>query len=535
MTKSEEGFMSAQLTLEQAKGCGMNIAYHAAQRPAQMAVSSRYGDRTFAELNNRINQLVRVLRGAGLKPDDGVAMLLRNRPEFVEVYFACQRAGLRVTPINWHLTGDNAAYVVGNCEACVFIADSHCAVPALEALRSNCKQLVLALAVGGAIEGFEDYEQLLLGQPTADIDDPVVGSQMLYTSGTTGRPKGVYRPRVSAEVASNIPASQFELDAAMNPESDCSLCAGPAYHAAPLAFNVVLALNNGVGVVFMDQWDAREALVLIDRHRVSHTHMVATMFHRLLALDETIRSQYDLSSLRYLLHGAAPCPVHVKQRMIEWLGPVVYEYYAATEGGGGFNINSQQWLAHPGSVGKAPATADNKVCDDDGREVAVGVVGTLYFKAPPLRFEYFKDSDKTAGSYLGDYFTLGDMGYVDAEGYLFLTGRSAETIISGGVNIYPQETDDALLKHPAVADVCSIGVPNDEWGEEIKSLVQLHEGHVADEHLAVELIGFVRSQLASFKSPKTIDFVELLPRLPSGKIQRKLLREPFWAGRDRQI
>ena len=527
--------MSVQLTLQQANGCGMSVAHHAALRPTKMAVSSVYGDRTFAELNSRINQLVRVLRGAGLKPDDGVAMLLRNRPEFVEVYFACLRAGLRVTPINWHLTGDNTSYVVGNSEARAFIADSLCELPALEALRCNSDRLLLALAVGGSIEGFDDYDRCLQGQLTEDIDDPLVGSQMLYTSGTTGRPKGVYRPRVSAEVASQVPASQFEIDAAMDPTSDCSLCAGPAYHAAPLTFNVVLALNNGVGVVFMDQWDAIETLALIDRHRISHTHMVATMFHRLLALEETVKARYDLSSMRYLLHGAAPCPVHVKQRMIDWVGPVVYEYYAATEGGGGYNINAQQWLDHPGSVGKAPATADNKVCDDDGLEVASGTVGTLYFKAPPLRFEYFKDTEKTAGSYLGDYFTLGDMGYIDAEGYLFLTGRSAETIISGGVNIYPQETDDVLLKHSAVADVCSIGVPNDEWGEEVKSLVQLREGHVASDDLARELIDFVRSELAAFKSPKTIDFVELLPRLPSGKIQRKLLRQPFWAGLGRQM
>jgi len=259
------------------------------------------------------------------------------------------------------------------------------------------------------------------------------------------------------------------------------------------------------------------------------------MFHRLLALPRDVRAKYDLSTLRFVLHGAAPCPVHVKQAIMDWLGPVIYEYYAATEGGGGFFIGPEEWLKKPGSVGKSPEGTDNRILDDEGNEVPQGEIGTIYFKAPDVRFEYYKDEEKTSKSYRGDYFTLGDMGYFDEEGYLFLTGRSAETIISGGVNIYPQETDDILLKHPAIADVCTVGVPNEEWGEEVKSVVMLKEGVAAGEELADELIAFARDHLPAFKSPRSVDFVDDLPRLPSGKIQRRLVREPYWAGRDRQI
>lgn len=527
--------MPAKLTLEETKSCGMTLAFHAQERPDKLAIRSKYGDRTFAQLNARANQLVRVLRNSGLQPDDGVAILLVNRPEFIEAYYACLRAGFRVTPINWHLSGDNASYVVENSQAKAFIGDVKCDQSALEAQGYNRDQLKISLAVGGYIEGFESYDDMLDRESQENIDNPEIGAQMLYTSGTTGRPKGVYRNRLTIDEVINTPITQFEIDAAYNPETDCCLCAGPAYHAAPLAFNVVLPIGQGVGVVLMDKWDAEEALQLIEKYKITHTHMVATMFHRLLALPEKIRSSYDVSSLRYVLHGAAPCPVHVKHQMMDWLGLVIFEYYAATEGGGGYIIGPEEWLANPGSVGKAPAGAENKICNDDGEEVAAGEIGTIFFKAPALRFEYYKDSEKTAGSYNGDFFTLGDMGYIDDTGYLYLTGRSAETIISGGVNIYPQETDDVLLKHPAVADVCTVGVPSEEWGEEVKSIVQLKEGVAKNDEMAEELIAFVRDNLAVFKSPRSIDFVENLPRLPSGKIQRRLVREPYWAGRDKQI
>jgi long-chain acyl-CoA synthetase len=533
------------LTLADAAITGMTLAYHAQTRPDNMAVVSSYGDRTFAQLNARVNQLARVLRNAGLQPDDGVAMLLVNRPEFVEVYYACMRAGLRVTPINWHLTGDNASYIVGNCEAKAFIADVSCAQPALDALADNKDQLCVALAVGGNLEGFGSYTEALAVERESNIDNPLVGGQMLYTSGTTGRPKGVYRQRVAEVITSPQTghASQAAAQttamvmsaAAFNADTDRALCTGPAYHAAPLAFNIVAPLAAGVGTVLMDKWDPEETLRLIETHHITHTHMVATMFHRLLALPESTRQRYDTRQLRFTLHGAAPCPVHVKQSMIDWLGPVIYEYYAATEGGGGFFIGPEEWLSKPGSVGKAPIDADNRILDDNGHLVAANTVGTIYFRAPEIRFEYYKDEAKTAGSYLGDYFTLGDMGYLDTHGYLFLTGRSAETIISGGVNIYPQETDDVLLKHPAVADVCTVGIPSDEWGEEVRSVVMLKPGYEGNSMMAGELIKFVRNFLPAFKAPRAIDFSDDLPRLPSGKIQRRLVRNPYWAGRDKQI
>lgn len=534
--------------LSEATVSGMVLAYHAQQAPERAAVITEFGDRTFAVLNARANQLARVFRKAGLKPNDGVAMLLVNRPEFLEVYYACMRAGLRITPINWHLTGDNASYIVGNCEAKAFVADIHCAQPAIDALKDNISQLKICLSVGGDLQGFENYEEVVLAEDEADIDNPELGSQMLYTSGTTGRPKGVFRQpsaAIAAAAVVSLPKERAQtqdtitrtsLAATWNADTDRALCTGPAYHAAPLAFNIVAPIANGVGTVLMGKWDAEETLRLIDEYDITHTHMVATMFHRLLALPEDVCGSYSMEKLRFVLHGAAPCPVHVKQAMMDWLGPIIHEYYAATEGGGGFFVSPEEWLSKPGTVGKAPPSADNIIVDDDGERSPQGEVGTIYFKAPESgRFVYFKDEEKTSKSYMGEYFTLGDMGYFDEDGYLFLTGRSAETIISGGVNIYPQETDDILLKHAAVADVCTVGVPSDEWGEEVKSVVLLKDGLEGADDLKEELIRFAREGLPAFKSPRSIDFVDELPRLPSGKIQRRLVRAPYWEGRDRQI
>ncbi len=516
-------------SLEQAVLKGMVVAHVAARSPDKLAVASPFGDRTFAQLNARVNQLARLLREHGVKAGASIAVVSKNRPAFVETYLAALRTGLRFTPVNFHLTAEEIGYVIDDCEADVVVFDG--SLPNAADAVTRAPRARLRLIVDGAADGFVDYDDAIARFAGHDIDDPVRGTQMLYTSGTTGRPKGVYRRQQPP-----VQRTASQVAASWNLETDVCLCTGPAYHAAPLAFNVAAPLSAGVGVVLMDKWDAEETLRLIERHRITHTHMVATMFHRLLSLPDAVRARHDLSSLRYVIHGAAPTPVHEKAAMIEWLGPIVFEYYAATEGGGNYFVTAQEWLRKPGTVGRSSTPESTRILDDDGNEVAQGQSGTIYFKAPEVgRFEYFKAPEKTSQSYRGDWFTLGDMGYLDEDGYLFLNGRNAETIISGGVNIYPQEIDSELLKHPSVVDVCTVGVPNDEWGEEVKSVVQLAPGQVGNDAMAQALIAFARSRLPGFKTPRSIDFVSDLPRLPSGKIQRRLVRAPYWAGRDRQI
>jgi long-chain acyl-CoA synthetase len=309
--------------------------------------------------------------------------------------------------------------------------------------------------------------------------------------------------------------------------SDLHLCTGPLYHAAPLAFSLAAPLAFGVGVVLMEKWDAEEALRLIAEHKITHTHMVPTMFHRLISLPEDVRAKYDTSSLRHVLHGAAPCPVPVKQALIEWLGPVVVEYYAATEGVGSF-VDSATWLSKPGTVGKPFGEGQVIIGDEEGKELPRDTVGLVYIKAPEAtRFQYYKDEEKTKGTFRGEYFTLGDMGYMDADGFLFLTDRTANLIISGGVNIYPAEVDAVLLEHPAVGDAATIGVPNPEWGEEVKAVIELQPGLEPSDELRAELLEFCRGKLSSFKCPRSIDFVDALPRQDNGKIYKRLLRDRY--------
>ena len=512
----------AELDLVGATKTGMLVAYHAQNQSDQPAVITEYGDRTFGELNANANRLVRLLASRGIGSGDSVAVVSKNRPEFVEALVGTSRCGIRFTPINYHLKGEEIGYIVDNCEAKAFIADASLGDPVIEA-PTHAPDATVKLAIGGTIDGFEDYNALIADLDPSDIDNPELGARMLYTSGTTGRPKGVHRKERTAE-----PPVPPESPSFYSP-GDMDLCTGPGYHAAPLLIDIIQPLWSGAGIVMMDKWDAQETLRLIQEYRITHSHMVATMFHRLLNLPEDVRAQYDVSSMKFLVHGAAPCPVHVKQAMIEWFGPVIWEYYAATEGGGGFLVGSEEWLTKPGTVGKPGPEFDNKILDDDGNEVGPGEVGTIYMRAPDTgRFEYYKDDAKTASSYRGDYFTLGDMGYFDDDGYLFLTGRTAELIISGGVNIYPQEVDSEILKHPSVLDVCTIGVPNDEWGEEVKSVVQLQPDVAASEALTNELITWARERLANFKCPRTIDYVDELPRSAAGKIQRRVVRAPYW-------
>jgi long-chain acyl-CoA synthetase len=508
-----------QQMLGAAMARGMAVSFWARLMPQAAALVTDGASLSFAQLNARCNQLVRALRERGLVAGDGVALMCSNRPEFAEVFWATRRAGLRVTPINWHLTAEEAAYIVNDSDAKALLLDARFAgvAPDLTA-QTDC----VRISVGGAVPGFEDYEALLHAQAGDDIADPTLGTSMLYTSGTTGRPKGVARPAVAASPTGEAAAYQ--------PGRSVHLCTGPLYHAAPLAFSLTVPNLYGAAVVLMDGWDAERALQLIARHRVTHSHMVPTMFHRLLSLPEPVRSAHDTGSLQYILHGAAPCPVPVKRALIGWLGPIVHEYYAATEGMGSM-VDSHTWLRKPGTVG-LPEAGHIRILGEGGAELPPGEVGTVYLRAPDQgRFTYYKDDTKTQGAYVGAHYTLGDMGYLDEDGFLFLTDRSANLIISGGVNIYPAEVEAALLGHPAVADVGVIGVPNEEWGEEVKAVVTLHNGHVPSDELAHSLIEHCRAHLAHFKCPRSVDFVAELPRHDNGKLYKQQLRESYRARR----
>ncbi len=529
MTSTSAG-APTQEERQQAAASGMTVALQARSAPDRPAIISPHGERTFAELNANANRLVRALRARGLQAGDAMSLVCANRPQFAEVLLAATRMGVRLTPVNWHLTGDEIAYILRDSSSRAIVGDARFA-DAIAAAVGDVPEVEGRLAVAGDIGGFEDYDGAVGEQPGDDIDDPVLGRTMLYTSGTTGRPKGVDRQAPSAAGSGRAGAAASPLLAAMyaagpyDAASDAHLCTGPLYHAAPLAFSLAVPLSAGVTVVMMDAWDAEETLRLIERHRITHTHMVPTMFHRMLALPAEVRERYDVSSLTFVLHGAAPCPVDVKRDLIGWLGPVVCEYYAATEGTATF-VTSQEWLDKPGSVGK-PADEDQVVVlDEEGQRLPAGEVGTVYLRAPEgAKFRYHGDEEKTASTYRGDHFTLGDLGYLDEDGYLFLTGRSSELIISGGVNIYPAEVDDVLLTHPAVGDVGTIGVPDEEWGEQVVSVVELRDGHQPSDDLAEELREHCRQRLARYKCPRRVVFAPELPRSYTGKLYRRRLRD----------
>jgi long-chain acyl-CoA synthetase len=498
----------------------MLAAYWAAQRPDALALVSERGTRTFAEVNAHANALVRALRARGLRAGDGVALLCANRLEFGDVAAAAQRGGFRLTTINWHLTGDEAGYIVDDSDAAAFVADARFAERAAQA-AAVAPRVRAHIAIDGEISNFERWGDVLASERTEDIDDPVLGGTMLYTSGTTGRPKGVYR---AADSRASLDVARLT---AYDSERHVHLCTGPLYHAAPLAFSLNVPAALGAPIVLMDGWSPEATLRLIEHHRVTHTHMVPTMFHRLLSLPDDVRARYDISSLMFVLHGAAPCPVEVKQRLIEWLGPIVWEYYAATEGAGTV-VGSREWLDKPGTVGRVAPADHICILDDRGLEVERGTAGTVYLKAPATngsRFEYYKAPEKTAGAYHGDYFTLGDLGYVDDDGFLFLTDRSAHLIITGGVNVYPAETESVLITHPAVGDVGIVGVPDDEWGEVVVAAVEPQPGVAPSAELAAELIEWCRTRIAHYKCPRRIEFVEALPRHDNGKLYKHQLRE----------
>jgi long-chain acyl-CoA synthetase len=511
--------------LDAAIAVGMAPSVWAELQPDKVAVFEAGGrTHSFAALNANANRIARLLRSHGLESGDAIALLCTNRFEFADVLFGALRCGLRMTPVNWHLTAEEIAYVVKDCEAKALLADVR--VPTSEAAAAMCDGLAVKVLIGGMMPGFVDFDAAMAEIDGSDIVDPERGSTMLYTSGTTGRPKGVYKP--------NAPVPGY--DATYDRASDVHICTGPAYHASPMAGDIRRALINGVPTVMMDRWDSELILRTIQERRVTRGHFVPIMFQRLLALPEGVRAKYDLSSIRRITHGAAPCPPEVKQAMIDWLGPVLNEYYAGSEGGVGFVVGSEEWLTKPGTVGRRPFKEAAKILDDRGEECPPNVAGAIYLSLTQQGgFEYFKDADKTNGGRRDGYFTMGDIGYLDEDDYLFLTGRNAETIIAGGVNIYPQEVDNELIKHEAVEDSCTVGVPHDEWGEEVRAVIQLKAGIAPSDALKAEILAFAVTNLAKFKVPRSIDFAADLPRSEAGKIQRNKVRAPYWAGRSRQI
>ncbi len=524
MTTHSASLEALAREVDTAAGVGMQPAVWADRQPDRVAIYDYTGqDRTFGELNARANRIARLLREAGLSSGDSVALVCTNRAEFCDVLLAALRSGLRCTPVNWHLRGEEIAYIVRDCEAKALFADVRTA-EAVTTAAASCPDLRLKAGIGGRIPDFDVLEDLMTPFEGSNIADPSRGYTMLYTSGTTGRPKGVHKPD----------AVYAPFDSGADRERDIYYCTGPAYHAAPLAGNVRLPLMNGLPVVFLDKWDSETVLRTIDEKRITHTHMVPIMFQRLLALPESVRARYDTSSLKRISHGAAPCPPEIKHAMIRWVGPVLSEYYAGSEGGAGFLISSEEWLKKPGSVGRCPDPEAARILDDAGEPCPAGTEGTIYLRLG-VDFQYYKDEAKTLKSRADNYFTLGDIGFIDEDGYLFLTGRSAETIIAGGVNVYPQEIDNELIKHPAVEDSCTVGVPHEEYGEEVKAVIQLKAGYEPTDALAEEILDRAREGVARFKVPRSLDFVDELPRSAAGKILRKNVRARYWQGRERKI
>lgn len=510
----------------------MHPAVHARSKPDKPAVIMGCGDTvSYRQLDERSNQCAHLLADAGLGTNDAVALFMVNCPEYFYVAWGAQRSGLYYTPISTHLAAAEAAYIVQNCEARVVVVSYALREVAL-AIRQDLPRVDVWLMVGGTAAGFEPFETLCDRFPVTPIASERQGCVMLYSSGTTGYPKGIKNANPERALGDPGPlVSGIMASFGMNSDT-VYLSPAPLYHAAPIRF--CMAMHRlGATAVVMEQFDPEQALRLIERHQVTLSQWVPTMFIRLLKLPPEVRARYDVSSQRVALHSAAPCPREAKQRMIEWWGPILVEFYGATEGHGGTQIDSATWLTHPGSVGR-PVYGGVHILDDNGLELPAGEIGTVYFSGGAA-FEYYKSDDKTAASRVGDKSTVGDVGYLDAEGFLYLTDRKAHMIICGGVNVYPQETENVLVMHPAVADVAVVGVPNDDLGEEVKAVVEPLDFDSAGANLERELIDWCRQRLSHIKCPKSVDFERKLPRSDAGKLFKRKIRERYWQGRDSQI
>jgi long-chain acyl-CoA synthetase len=505
------------------------------ERPAVIMAGS--GEKvTYRELDDRSNQLAQLMWQAGLRPGDGVCILMENHPRYFESYWGAVRSGLYFTTINRYLTAEEAAYIVNDSGAKVLISSR-----ALADVASEILPLVpdtpIRLMVDGAVEGFEPYEEAIAAHPAEPLEHQPRGEAMLYSSGTTGRPKGIKRPLSGQNVDEDPGAVVLLLQGLFGVDGDTRyLSPAPMYHSAPLGFTTGVQSLGGTAVV-MEKFDPVDAIAYLGSHDITHSQWVPTMFTRMLKLDPAERAKLDAPRHKVAIHAAAPCPVEVKRQMIEWWGPILYEYYAGTEVNGFVFCNSEQWLAHPGTVGQAILGVIH-ICDDEGNELPNGEPGTIYFEREAMPFEYHNDPEKTKGAQHPEHpnwSTLGDVGYLDDDGFLYLTDRKSFMIISGGVNIYPQEIEDVMVMHPKIADVAVFGVPNEEMGEEVKAVVQLAPGTEGTPELATELLGWTRQNIAHYKAPRSIDFTDELPRLPTGKLYKRILRDAYWGNTNSRI
>lgn len=506
-----------------------NIAEDRPNWPAIVASSS--GASTYGELAALAHQIVHGLRARGLGDSATVAVLLPNDSDIVAWSLACHEAGWYVLPINYQLSVGEISTIINHSEANVLVASARYTqlIPSDEQMAG----VALRISIGGEIEGYEPIAQVLAGQPTTPPEDRRQGSIFTYTSGTTGAPKGIRRTIIDGDPSDVAEAaSLFGRAFGWEPFVGCHLVCAAMHHVGTHSFYMG-ALNVGQGLVIMPKFDAETCLQLIDRYRVTTSYMVPTMFHRLLQLPEQVRARYDVSSLRSVVHSAAPCPRELKQEMMDWWGPIIYETYGGSEGAATI-AKPHRWLEKPGTVGRAVRGVQIEILDDDGVPVSTGQTGHVYIKTEAKPFSYHGNAALTAASYRGRRFTIGDLGYLDKDGYLFLQDRAKDMIITGGVNVYPAEVEHVLMTHPAVGDVAVIGIPHPEWGEEIKAFVVLR-GAEGSPALERELIQFCESRLAHFKRPRTVEFREQLPRTDAGKLYKRLLRDEYWQGLNRVI
>jgi fatty-acyl-CoA synthase len=515
----------------------MHPGQHAQKVPEKPAhIMGRSGETvTYRELDDRSNRLARLMWEAGLRRGDHVALFMENHPRYFEVYWAAIRSGLYLTTVNRYLSADEAAFIVDDCGARVLVTSAALGEVA-ERMIPQIPGCSVRLMVDGVRDGYDAYEAATAPFPARPLDEQPRGDTMLYSSGTTGKPRGIWRPLPEGLIDDPYPLPVLLGALFGMSEETVYLSPAPLYHSAPLGFSATVQSLGGT-VVVMEKFDACESLRCLEAYRVTHSQWVPTMFSRILKLPDEDRAGHDLSSHRVAIHAAAPCPPRVKREMIEWWGPILTEYYGGTELNGLTVIQSEDWLRHEGSVG-TPVIGMLHICDEEGRELPPGEDGLVYFELPEMPFRYHHDDAKTKSAQHPEHpnwSALGDVGHVDEDGFLYLTDRKDFMIISGGVNIYPAEIENALVTHPKVLDVAVIGVPNEEFGEEVKAVVQLVEGVEGSPELERELLDYCLERIAHYKCPRSVDFEAELPRLMTGKLYKRLLRDRYWGRHDTRI